>query len=608
MTSPMKRSGSKSGVAGPAPGNKSKVNNENDEPKAKGIDNGTTRLPPIVDVLTLRTLDARSSITPSHPNLEQSMLGIEALDQSVPKTKKRTKSVRFALDQPRMQPPRTPKARSKKRLIRFEDHPGLSELEIGALRAARIMTMPSPPKFGAPDYDSDSDEEEDTINFMSRRPTRMKPAKVSAPPAEHSSGNIFARNGNIFPPIQAPSQVQAWPVGSYKAAMAAERAKKAEEKALREEDARKEAKQKTQDENAKRDAEEEAAVVQMLESSPTQSSEELPEAPTDAPQDALNEAPTEAPQRDPQQSTSKQADDIQEPEPAAPLSLCPSPPPPPPPQSHQPVSAVPESQLFPVRNFKQALDDITKVDAAKDTVEGSIAIENEEDWVIVDTPEPQLPSPEPSTQARRSPIIPQIMQRVTRSMAKKIQTKLRVISGSKNKPTATGSKTSTASRGAKARQIFSRAKPAGLARTQTRTISAAESRAQTTPPTIPKVRTIAVNNVELALTIPKPTSIADSEPTTSRPERNQLKRRWMDDDVQEASSTKRKLSGQAPPAKKAKLSSTSEAPVAVPQGPTLPASQEAISSPRVSAKRRRDADEEEDSSIGARLVKRLRRL
>ena len=555
-------------------------------------------------------LDARSSITPSHPNLEQSMLTIEALNQSVPNTKKRTKSVRFALDQPRMQPPRTPKARSKKRLIRFEDHPGLSELEIGALRAARIMTMPSPPKFGAPDYDSDSEEEEeDTINFMSRRPTRMKPAKVSAPPAERSSGNIFARNGNIFAPIQAPSQVQAWPVGSYKAAMAAERAKKAEEKARREEDARKEAEQTSQDENAKRDAEEEAAVVQMLESSPMQSSEELPEAPTDAPEDALDEAPTEAPLRDPQQSTNEQADDIQEPEPAAPLSLCPSPPPPPPPQSHQPVSAAPESQLFPARNFKQALDDITKVDAAEDTVEGTIATKDEEDWVIVDTPEPQLSSPEPSTQARRSPIIPQIMQRVTRSMAKKIQTKLRVISGSKNKPTATGSKISTASRGAaKARQIFNKVKPAGLDGTQTRTISAAESRAQTTPPTIPKVRTIAVDDVELALTIPKPTSVADSEPTASRPKRNQLKRRWMDDDVQEASSTKRKLSGQAPPAKKAKLSSTSEVPVAAPQGPTLPASQAAISSPRVSAKRRRDADEEEDSSIGARLVKRLRRL
>ena len=389
--------------------------------------------------------------------------------------------------------------------------------------------------------------------------------------------------------------------------MVAERAKKAEEKARREENARKEAKQKTQDENAKRDAEEEAAVEQMLESSPMQSSEELPEAPADAPEDALDEAPTEAPQRDPQQSTNEQADDIQEPEPAAPLSLCPSPPPPPPPQSHQPVSAAPESQLFPARNFKQALDDITKVDAAEDTVEGTIATEDEEDWVIVDTPEPQLPSPEP--QARRSPIIPQVMQRVTRSMTKKIQTKLRVISGSKNKPTATGSKTSTASRGAaKARQIFNKVKPAGLDGTQTRTISAAESRAQTTPPTIPKVRTIAVDDVELALTIPKPTSVADSEPTASRPKRNQLKRRWMDDDVQEASSTKRKLSGQAPPAKKAKLSSTSEVPVAVPQGPTLPASQAAISSPRVSAKRRRDADEEEDSSIGARLVKRLRRL
>ena len=209
------------------------------------------------------------------------MLAIELQNQFAPDTKRRKKSVRFALDNPRMPPPRTPKVRSKKRLIRFEDHPGLSQLEIGALRAARIMTMPSPPKFGAADYDSDSsDDEEDTINFMSRRPTRIKPSKVAAPPAEHSSGNIFARNGNIFAPIQAPSQatsqVQAWPVGSYKAAMAAERAKKAEEKARREENAKKEAAQKTQDDNAKRDAEEEAAVVEMLESSPIQLSEELP--------------------------------------------------------------------------------------------------------------------------------------------------------------------------------------------------------------------------------------------------------------------------------------------------------------------------------------------
>ena len=567
-------------------------------------------------------LNARSSISPSHPNLEQSILAIELQNQNqfTPETKRRKKSVRFALDNPRMPPPRTPKVRSKKRLIRFEDHPGLSQLEIGALRAARIMSMPSPPKFGAPDYDSDSsDDEEDTINFMSRRPTRMKPAQVSAPPppTERSSGNVFARNGNIFAPIQASSQVQAWPVGSYKAAMAAERAKKAEEKARREETARKEAEQKSQDENAKIDAEEEATVIEMLESSPMQLSEELPEALTNAPQDALDETPAEAPQ----QSSNEQSDDVPEPVTAAPVSLSSSPPPPPPPGSHLPLGAAPEAQLHPARHSEQALaeESITKQTAeefevtevtedTKDTEVNEVT-EDEDEWILVDTPADQHLSTS-SNQPRRSPTIPQVIQRVTRSMSKGIQAKLRVVSGeSKTKSIPRASNASRASRGvAKARQMLTKTKSVTeMTRTKTRTVSAAESRAQTMP-AIAKVRRAVIGDVKLALTVPKSPSVSEPQPIALSSKPNQLKRRWEADDVQESSSKKRKFSGQERPAKKAKLSATTQVSVVVPQGPTVPTPQEVVSVPCVSGKRRRDDNEEEPSSIGARLVKRLRKL
>ena len=127
-------------------------------------------------------------------------------------------------------------------------------------------------------------------------------------------------------------------------------------------------------------------------------------------------------------------------------------------------------------------------------------------------------------------------------------------------------------------------------------------------PTIPEVRTMAISNVELALTDPKYPSVAEPQPTVSRSKRSQLKRRWVADDVQEVSSKKRKLSGQAPPAKKSKLFPAMKVTAAVPKGPATTTSQEVVSSSRVSGKRRRDADEEEPSSIGARLVKRLRAL
>ena len=110
------------------------------------------------------------------------------------------------------------------------------------------------------------------------------------------------------------------------------------------------------------------------------------------------------------------------------------------------------------------------------------------------------------------------------------------------------------------------------------------------------------------LTVPKSPSVAEPQPTASRSKRSQLKRRWVADDVQEVSSKKRKFSGQAPPAKKAKLSPATKVTAAVPKGAATTTSQEVVSSSRVSGKRCRDADEEEPSSIGARLVKRLRGL
>ncbi|ETW76311.1 hypothetical protein HETIRDRAFT_454918 [Heterobasidion irregulare TC 32-1] len=615
MSSPLKHSGFMSVVAGPASSIDPTAPNGTNKPKPKGIDKGILRLPPQVDVPTRKSpapapllatpslplptltalpvwkLNARSSLTPCYPKLEDSMVSIEVRHQIVPDTPQRKKTVRFALDQlqmpeaPRtpMAPP-TPKTRSKKRLISSEDHPGLSELEIGALRAARIMAMPSPPKFGAPEYDSDSsEEEEDEINFMSRRPTMMKPPRASVPPAERSSGNIFASN-------QPPSGLQLWPVGSYKAAMAAERAKKAEEKAQRDEE------QKRREEvNAMREAEEEEMVLQMLDAA-----HETPEAPTEA----FAEAPTEAPEDDLEgtpEHTPKRSIDEQKDEPFSPLSeySCPSSlseyscsSASPSLQSHQRVGASSESQLDPAQHFH-----VTEENVA-DGVRGHSEEEtndtkDEEEWVIVDTPERQSPSTEVSNQPRKSPIIPQVMQRVTRSMSRDIRAKIHSMSsGSKDKATTAGSKASTASRGAaKARQVFTKVKSeTEMTRTRTKAVSAAESRARTMP------------------TIPESPSVAEPQPTVSRSKRSQLKRRWVADDVQEVSSKKRKLSGQASAAKKAKLSLATKVTAAVPQGPVTTMSQEVVSSSRVSGKRRRDADEEESSSIGARLVKRLRAL
>ena len=410
-------------------------------------------------------------------------------------------------------------------------------------------------------------------------------------------------------------------MGSYKSAMAAERAKKAEEKARREETTRKEAEQKSQDENAKIDAEEEAAVIEMLESSPMQLSEELPEAPTNAPEDALDETPTEAPQK----SSNEQSEDVPEPVTAAPVSLSSSPPPPPPPGSHLPLGAAPEAQLHPARHSEQALADVAEESITKQTAEEfevtevtedtkdtevNEVTEDEDEWILVDTPADQHSSTESSNQPRRSPTIPQVIQRVTRSMSKGIQAKLRVVSGgSKTKPNPRASNASRASRGvAKARQMLTKTKPeTEMTRTKTRTVSAAESRAQNMP-AIAKVRTTVIGDVKLALTVPKSPSVSEPQPIASSSKPNQLKRRWVADDVQESSSNKRKFSGQEPPAKKAKLSATTQVPVVVPQGPALPMSQEVVSTPRISGKRRRDADDEEPSSIGARLVKRLRRL
>ena len=127
-------------------------------------------------------------------------------------------------------------------------------------------------------------------------------------------------------------------------------------------------------------------------------------------------------------------------------------------------------------------------------------------------------------------------------------------------------------------------------------------------PAIHHVRTTVIDDVKLALTVPKSPSVPEPQPTASSSNRSQLKRRWAADDVQESSSKKRKFSGQEPPEKKPKLSSTTEVSDVVPQGPAVPTPQEVVSVPRVSGKRRRDADEDEPSSIGARLVKRLRRL
>ena len=536
------------------------------------------------------------------------MVSIEVRHQIIPDTPQRKKTVRFALDQPQMpeaphtpMAPPTPKARSKKRLISSEDHPGLSELEIGALRAARIMAMPSPPKFGAPEYDSDSseEEEEDEINFMSRRPTIIKPPRASAPPAERSSGNIFASN-------QPPSGLQLWPVGSYKAAMAAERAKKADEKAQRDEE------QKRREEvNAMREAEEEM-VLQMLDAA-----HETPEAPTEA----FAEAPTEAPEdvlEGTPEHTPKRSIDEQKDEPFSPLSeySCPSslseyscPSPSPPPESRQYVGTSSESQLDPAQHFHITEENVAD-GVGGHSEEDTKDTKDEEEWVVVDTPERRSPSTEVSNQPRKSPIIPQVMQRVTRSMSKDIRARIHSMSsGSKDKATTAGSKASTASRGAaKARQVFTKAKSeTEMIRTRTKTVSAAESRARTMP-TIPEVRSMTISNVELALTDPKSPSVAEPQPTASRSMRSQLKRRWVADDVQEVSSKKRKLSGQAPPAKKSKLFPATKVTAAVPKGPATTTSQEVVSSSRVSGKRRRDADEEEPSSIGARLVKRLRAL
>lgn len=72
MTSPTKRSALKSAVAGPASGNNQKVNNENDEPNSKGIDKGTTRPPPHVDVPTRQSPISPSAFSPHTDHSPQS--------------------------------------------------------------------------------------------------------------------------------------------------------------------------------------------------------------------------------------------------------------------------------------------------------------------------------------------------------------------------------------------------------------------------------------------------------------------------------------------------------------------------------------------------------